>query len=520
MKTSICLMFMLCALIMGITSVSVGAHGFGPRYDLPVPLYLYLSGAGLAVALSFVAMSVVIKSGHNTLSYPTWRLLDIRRGHSLFLLGMVWGFRLVCLLLFVLTLVAGWFGDQEPVRNLAPTMVWIIFWVGLGIVVPIVGNVWELINPWKTIFDFVEWISKSITGSGLSWDVSYNGRYALIPGLVFLALFGWVENVYTDSAVPRHIAFLATSYTLSMLLGMMIFGKRTWLDNGDAFSILFKRLAGFGFLEMRSTDIRLCATCESACDMSNNQCVDCYACLGKSEAFSIAVRPWAMGLLHTGIPSTASKYLVIGILAIISFDGFSETPVWASVVNTMLPWMATTFPAVNDVYFLLMLISTVGLGSTVISFLLAYQITIHFMSIIADRAETAHGLAQIFVVTLLPIAVAYHLAHYLSLLAVQGQLLIPLLSDPLGFGSDLMGTADYKVNIGIVSSKFLWYFAVVVIVLGHVIAVYIAHMLSIGIFNDRRRALRSQYPMVMLMIGYTVISLWIIAQPITEVRIV
>ena len=512
-------MFILCVLIMGITSVSVEAHGFGPRYDLPVPLYLYLSGAGLAVALSFVAMSVVIKRGHNVLSYPTWHLLDIRRGHSLFLRGMEWAFRLMCLVLFTLTLVAGWLGDQEPVRNLAPTMVWIIFWVGLGIVVPMVGNIWELINPWKTIFDFVEWISKNVTGSGLSWNVSYSGRYALIPGLVFLALFGWIENVYTDSAVPRHIAFLATSYALSMLLGMMIFGKRVWLDNGDAFTILFKRLAGFGFIEIRSTDISLCATCQSGCEVSNNQCIDCYSCLSKASTFSVAVRPWAMGLTRIGMPSNAGKYLIIGILAIITFDGFSETPVWATVINTTLPWMATTFPAANDVYFLLMLISTVGLVSMVISFLVAYQITIHFMSVVADRVASVHDLAQIFIVTLLPIAVAYHLAHYLSLLAVQGQLLIPLLSDPLGFGSDLMGTADYNVNIGVVSSKFLWYFSVVAIVFGHVIAVYLAHMLSIGIFNDRGRALKSQYPMVVLMIGYTVVSLWIIAQPITEVRI-
>ncbi len=83
----------------------------------------------------------------------------------------------------------------------------------------------------------------------------------------------------------------------------------------------------------------------------------------------------------------------------------------------------------------------------------------------------------------------------------------------------MFGTADYKVNIWVVSSKFLWYFSVAVIVIGHVIAVYLAHVLSMSIFSDRAQVLRSQYPMVALMIGYTVISLWIIAQPITEVRI-
>jgi len=235
--------------------------------------------------------------------------------------------------------------------------------------------------------------------------------------------------------------------------------------------------------------------------------------------YQVLVRPWAMGLARAGILPNAGQILVIGILAIVSFDGFSETPAWASVINASLPWMAANVPAANNVYLLLMVISTMGIVITVIIFLVAYRLTIYVMGIVTDREVTFHDLAGVFIVTLLPIAVAYHLAHYLSLLAVQGQLLIPLLSDPFGYGMDLLGTADYKLNIGVVSSKFLWYFSVVVIILGHVVAVYLAHVLAMGIFNDRTKVLKSQYPMLLVMIGYTVLSLWILAQPITEVRI-
>ena len=519
MKIGICFALILCASIMGITSVSVGAHGFGPRYDLPVPLYLYLSGAGLAVALSFAVISVFIKGVPGGFEYPTLHLLNIRRGESPLIFGGIWIFRIGSLLLFILTMVAGAFGAQEPVRNLAPTMVWIIFWVGLGIAVPLIGNLWEFVNPWKTMFDLFDATLNRVVGSQLSRNVPYNKRYALIPGLVFFGVFGWIENAYTDAAVPRHIAFLGTSYALSMIAGMLIFGKRTWLENGDLFTILFKRLAGFGFLELRNDDTEVCITCEEGCEGGSSACIECYTCIGAAARVRLVARPWAMGLARAGILSSTGKIFVIGILAIVSFDGFSETPVWASIINTSLPWMATTFPVANDVYFLLMVISTTGLVITGIVFLVAYQLTIQLMSTVTRGAVSADQLAGVFVVTLLPIAVAYHLAHYLSLFAVQGQLLIPLISDPLGAGLNLLGTADYKVNIGLISSKFLWYFSVITIVLGHVVAVYLAHVLSIGIFNDGAKAIKSQYPMVLLMIGYTVISLWIIAQPITEVRI-
>ena len=95
-------------------------------------------------------------------------------------------------------------------------------------------------------------------------------------------------------------------------------------------------------------------------------------------------------------------------------------------------------------------------------------------------------------------------------------MIFPLISDPFGFGWDLFGTAQYKVNIAIVGAKFAWYTAVIAIVLGHIIAVYIARLISLRTIQDHRSALRSQYPMLVLMVGYTIVSLWILAQPIAS----
>ena len=127
-------------------------------------------------------------------------------------------------------------------------------------------------------------------------------------------------------------------------------------------------------------------------------------------------------------------------------------------------------------------------------------------------------LARFFVLTLLPIAIAYHLAHYLSFLLMAGQYLIPLSSDPFGFGWDLFGTSRYFVRIAIVDARFVWYASVIAIVTGHIAAVYLAHVTAMRVFKDRRTAMLSQYPILALMIGYTMLSLWIIAQPIVASR--
>ena len=117
---------------------------------------------------------------------------------------------------------------------------------------------------------------------------------------------------------------------------------------------------------------------------------------------------------------------------------------------------------------------------------------------------------------LLPIALAYHLIHYLPYFLIQGQLIIPILSDPFAWGWNLLGTAGYRIDTSIVSPRFMWFIAVSAIVLGHAIAVYLAHVLALRLLGERELALRSQYPMLVLMLSYTVVSLWIMAQPIVE----
>ena len=145
------------------------------------------------------------------------------------------------------------------------------------------------------------------------------------------------------------------------------------------------------------------------------------------------------------------------------------------------------------------------------------QIYAFFIALVARVAgcpDNTGELVRRFVLSLVPIAIAYHLSHYLSLLLIEGQAVISLASDPFGFGWDLFGTAGYQVNISILNARIVWFVSIVAIVIGHMAAVYLAHCEAMILFECRRRVLLSQLPMLVLMVGYTMVSLWLIAQPI------
>ena len=136
------------------------------------------------------------------------------------------------------------------------------------------------------------------------------------------------------------------------------------------------------------------------------------------------------------------------------------------------------------------IVRTIGLVAFWIVFLTAYLVVSTVMSAAAGR-RSPRDMAQSFALTLVPIAIAYHLAHYLPYLLTQGQYLVPLASDPFGYGWNLLGTAGYRVDIAIVGARFAWYTAVTSIVVGHIAAVYLADVRAHQILGARPAALRS-----------------------------
>ncbi|MDX1380787.1 MAG: hypothetical protein R3233_06685 [Xanthomonadales bacterium] len=511
----------LTATLLLITPALALAHGFAQRYDLPVPLHLYLLGAGFTVALSFVVIGVFARRHHAVTDYPRFDLLStpVRLLSHPVVTGLLRG---AVLLFLAAVIVAGFIGDQNPYRNLAPTSIWVIWWVGLAYVCGLAGNLWALINPWNTAFRWAERLAGRPLSLGLGWP-RWLGCW---PATVLFLGFVWAELVWPESDHPARLACAALGYSLVTWAGMALFGRHAWLRSGEAFSLVFGYLARFSCTELRVLGVRRCQHCAShACPPPIGDCVDCLECFESAPAGErqLNLRPWAVGLLTREPLSVSATVFVLLMLASVTFDGLLATPLWASTAEWML-YSETVRPALIALQDLagnaIAALSTIALGGFLLAFVLLYALFSALVRACTPRAARGslgvREVAGLFVLSLVPIALAYHLAHYLSFLLIVGQYMIPLASDPLGHGWNLFGTRLYRVDIGIVGARFVWISSVIAIVAGHIVAVWLGHVMALRAFGTRRAALLSQVPMLLLMVAYTVLSLWILAQPVVE----
>ena len=502
----------LAALLLG--AVPAYAHGFGERTELPVPLPYFLLGSGAVVALSFIVMGVFVKGapgGGPYLRYDLLRHAWLRAVLTSPILSAV--IKLVSVSLFLLVLAAGLFGNQTPSANFAPSFVWVIWWVGMAYVAALIGNVWALINPWKVLFGWWERVYSGLKpGSPLTPAREYPEHWGMWPALVLFLAFAWLQDAFPRSATPALVASMSLVYTVITFAGMAVFGKHRWLRNGEVFSVVFGFLARFSPTEVRVVDREVCQTCSGGCHQQDDGCVDCYECFEKANSRQLNLRPFALGLSRNESVSNDVLAVVVFLLATVTFDGFGATPAWAEIQAVFL----TVFPVLigNQVLNGFVIADTLGVLLFPVIFFLVYLLFAFLMSGSVGKRFTALELARIFAFSLIPIALAYNISHFITLLLVQGQLIINLASDPFGHGWDLFGTAEYQVYQGIITAEILWFLSVSVVVAGHIIAVYLAHLTSMRVFKDRALAMNSQYPMLTLMVMYTVVSLWILAQPI------
>jgi polyferredoxin len=477
------------------------AHGFGPTYDIPIPLWLYLYGAAAAVVLAFVPLALFSRKERDAdapYRYPCFDLFRDRFLRTLLTSRLlVGGLRLLSVMLFFLVVIAGLVGLQSGF-NFVPTFVWVTWWVGLSFFTALVGNVWPLVNPWRIMFDWAEGLARRLGyRDGLELGEPYPEALGVWPAVGLYVGFVWVENVFSGSYVPRNIALFALAYTLVTLYGMAFFGKETWLRRGEVFSVFFGLLGRFAPTEVRVKNQNVCRGCDG-CE-AGGRCVDCYECfaLAAPDERELNLRPPAIGLgLPERVPPGGATFVIV-VLAGVTFDGLLQTPLWLEIVRL------TPVTQTLGVILLPALIFCIYLGFVQ-------------LSRIFGGGRDFGRFAAAYAFSLVPIAIAYQMAHYYTYLLIQGQMIISLVSDPFGWGWDLFGTADFEPRYGIVGAGFVWYSQVALIVVGHVIAVYLAHSISLRLLRDPGRAFRSQIPMLVLMVLYTITSLWILAQPIVK----
>jgi hypothetical protein len=201
---------------------------------------------------------------------------------------------------------------------------------------------------------------------------------------------------------------------------------------------------------------------------------------------------------------------LILMLSTLAFDGLIATPAWQDLAiateNYWLPYGQLGF----------FVFRTLGLLGLTLLFLLVFTLVMQAVIFFGRRRDDAMTTTTAFAFTLVPIALVYNAAHNYTYLMVQSQNVIPALADPLGRGWHLYSVSGFQPSFLLASAAVVWYMQIILIVLGHIIAVFLAHLRAGERFRTASSALLSQYPMLLLMVLYTMTSLWILAQPITK----
>ena len=426
------------------------AHGVGSRADLPLPVWLFAYSAAFALLISFVALRILwhrprLEAASVGWAAPAW---TDAAGRALTVVGQV-----LVLALFLLTLASAWFGVDSVAVNLAPTAFYVAFWIGLQVLSALVGDVWRRLNPLYTIAAGFDRLAgrdpDTSTATGL-WASHW-------PAAIGLLAFMWLELAYFEPGSTAAVGAFLGLYTAAILAGALRFGAG-WVRNGDGFAVLFTLLAALAPVH-RGDDGRL------------------------------RLR-WPLVGLARVQARRGTLAVILVLLGGTTFDGFSRTELWSDQVGSRREWDLT-------------LANTVGLVLVIATVSVLFLVASRLVAMIAGDDDGTLEQAWRWVPSLVPIVLAYSIAHYFSLLVFEGQAFVALLSDPFGEGWDLFGTASNLIDFTVVSPNQIAYVQVAAIVVGHVFGVVAAHDRAVEVYPERV-AVRSQYPLLGVMIAYTV----------------
>lgn len=453
-----------------VLPASAEAHGIVGKADLPIPVWLFSWAAAIVLVVSFVALSAL------------WRTPQLQDEHRRPLLRVPAGLGaalelfagLVGVALFALVICSGFAGTQDPDENFSVTFVYVIFWVGLPVLSVLLGDVFAAFSPWRACARALTGLLRLARKGAAEPPLRYPDRLGVWPAIAGIVGFAWLELVYVNRDEPSLLAALSLGYFFVMVGGMVLFGVERWGGSADGFGVYFNLL---GRLSAFVRDER-------------------GLCLRRplSGITSLRVRPGTVTLICALIGTT-------------TFDGLSNGGIWRKAA-----------PELESVF------SSLGLGETpahelarslglvlcICLIVVVYRLGIAGVRSVGARYDTRE-LTRAFAHTLVPIAFAYVLAHYFSLLIWQGQGLGNLISDPLGDGSNLFGTSGAQIDYGILSYAAIWYVQVAALLLGHVGALALAHDRALVLYREPEEAVRSQYWMLAVMVAFTSFGLWLLS---------
>lgn len=446
------------------------AHGIGGRSDLPLPTWLFANSAVAALVISFLLLGFLWKRPRLARASQgrTFSARPVNSGASF---GYV-ALQVLGLVMFFVVLWAALFAPLGEGASIAPVAIFVVFWVGFQIVSGVVGNVWRVLSPWETLAGLGsgDWGDTEYAprADHRGWHARHDQRAAPHPiisggwlGVLAVAVFMWLELVHPDPAGTRWLGWGIVVYTVVILSGAALYGRQ-WLRRNEGFGVLLGQIAAMGPLT-RDSDRNLRA------------------------------RPWLAGLSNLNM-SYAGTALVLLVLGSTTYDGMSGTRWWGDLTQRWTGWDLVPY-------------STLGWLGCVLAVTLGYLLSVATAARLTQ--SRTHQLAVLFSHSLVPLMLAYSIAHYFSLLTFEGQDFLALLSDPFGRGWDLFGTAHFDINYRLVSVETIAWVQAMSIVVGHIGGVVVAHDRALELFEPRL-ALRSQLPLLMVMVGYTLVGLLIL----------
>jgi hypothetical protein len=438
------------------------AHGIVGRADLPIPVWLFSWAAAIVLVVSFVALSALWM----TPQLQQQRLRPLCKLPA----PIEWLACLIGLGLFALVLYSGFAGAQVALANFSVTFIYVVFWVGLPVLSVLFGDIFKAFSPWRTCARLLA----PLVGAP---RLRYPRRLGMWPAVAALVGFGWLELVYVlpDRDQPSTLAALSLGYFVVMVLGMLLFGVEQFGERADGFGAYFSLLS------------RLSA-------------------LTRDSNGEICLRRPLSGL--TDMPlRRGSVALICTIIGTTTFDGLSNGGLWRqNELSLQSPFNDLGFhqvPAIELTY-------SVGLVLCTLLIAGIYRLGIIGVASIGNRYDTDE-LTRTFAHTLVPVAFAYVLAHYFSLLLWQGQAIGYLASDPLGNGANIFGTGAYQINYQIISYAAIWYVQVAALLGGHVGGLVLSHDRALVLYRDPQDAVRSQYWMLAVMVAFTSFGLWLLS---------
>jgi hypothetical protein len=452
----------LALIAAGLTPAAAWGHASERAVILLLPTGYYAAGAAAAVALT-----AILGLAAPRLPAPAPRRLAEWRPRLPEALPS-W----IAALVLAALIVVGFLGSRDPLGNLLPLTVWTLFWVGLPLLTIAFGDLWRPINPWTGPVRAARRLLGRTGAVGLS-------RLGYWPAALGFFAFAWFEMVSLAPDDPEVLARTVAAYWLAIFLLAVAEGE-DWLDRGEAFTVYFAFIARIAPLW------RECAA-------------------GRMRL--MAGLPGAQILRMAPLGPSAMAFVTL-ILASVTFDGLSETFRWLAFLGIN----PLEFPGRSAV----MLQNSLGL-------LVAWALTaatilgaIALGRRLGGSTAPFRAEAGAWMLSFLPIAAGYHVAHYLVALLTNGQYAIVALSDPFHRHWNLLGLPEHWVSFAFLTDPvrviWVWNAQFAAILFAHVVAVLLSLALAARFAAPRPAALH--LPMTLLMVGYTVLGLWLLSAPV------